>query len=355
MTVTIRDVANAAGVSAATVSRVVNETTADYPVRVETRDRVLAAIDDLGYRPNEMARSLLLKKSGLVGLIVPDISNPYYPDVSRGVEDVANAHDYKVMFCSTDRDTDKARSYVDALLLKRVDGIIVVGGGDEVRLSSETIGSYDTKVVLIGRPSGTFPTVQIDNVGAARTATEHLLGLGHERIGLIAASSESNSVRERLRGYRESLEGRGIVFDDGLVIDGDFTEAGGYDAAARLLEVDPPPTGIFAANDRMALGAMAAIADRGLRVPDDVAIVGFDDVPMSSYLRPALTTVSISSAELGARAMEIVLGQVNGDQTRKRVRVQTELVVRDSCGSQPDRKRAGRRTRRPRPNEGEDT
>lgn len=335
MTVTIRDVAKAAGVSPATVSRVVNETTAEYPVRPDTRTRVMTAIDSLGYRPNEMARSLLLKKSGLVGLIVPDISNPYYPDVSRGVEDVANANGYKVMFCSTDRSAEKARSYIDALLVKRVDGIIVVGGGDEVQLSVETIGSYDTKVVLIGRSSGTFPTVQIDNVGAAKTATEHLLGLGHRRIGLIAAGSESSSVRERLRGYRESLDSHGLAFDEDLVVDGDFTEAGGYDAARRMLDLDKRPTAIFAANDRMALGAMAATADQGLRVPADVAIVGFDDVPMSSFLRPALTTVSIASSELGAQAMEIVLGQLNDEQTRKRVRVRTQLVIRDSCGSKP--------------------
>lgn len=335
--ITIRDVAKAAGVSAATVSRVVNETRAAYPVRPETRTRVLTAVDALGYRPNEVARSLLLKKSGLIGLIVPDISNPYYPDVSRGVEDVANGHGYRVMFCSTDRSPEKASAYIDALLLKRVDGIVVVGGGDEVQLSAETIGSYSTKVVFVGRSSGTFPTVRIDNVGAAKTATEHLLSLGHERVGLIAAGSESNTVRERLRGYRESLEEHDIAFDDSLVVDGDFTEAGGYDAARKLLELEPRPTGIFAANDRMALGAMAAIADLGLRVPEDVAIVGFDDVPMSSYLRPALTTISISSGELGARAMEILLGQLNGEETRKRVRVRTRLVVRDSCGSEPER------------------
>jgi LacI family transcriptional regulator len=331
--ITIHDVARVAGVSPSTVSRVVNSSTVAYPIRPGTRDRVLEAIDTLGYRPNDLARGLLLKKSGLIGILVPDISNPYYPEVSRGIEDVANGRGYKVMFCSTDRDRDKATSYIDALLLKRVDGIVLVGGGDEVELSKETVAGYDTQVVCIGRPSATFPTVRVDNVGAGRMATEHLLGLGHRRVAFVSALSESTTVNERQRGYREALEAGGTSFEPDLVVDGGFTEAGGYAAGKALMSLSEPPTAIFAANDRMAVGAMAAIKDLGLRVPTDVALVGFDDVPVASYLRPALTTVSVSSRELGAQAMKILLDQMDGQSARRRVRVDTRLVIRQSCGA----------------------
>ncbi|TAM69394.1 MAG: LacI family transcriptional regulator [Microbacteriaceae bacterium] len=335
MSITIRDVAEAAGVSVATVSRVANGSTNDYPVRPQTRERVLEAIARLGYRPNDNARRLLLKRSGLIGIVVPDISNPYYPEVARGIEDVANANGFKVMFCSTDRLPDRASAYIEALLLKRVDGLVVVGGGGEIQLSESTVATYDTKVVFIGRPSPSFSTVRIDNVGAARDATEHLLRLGHSRIGFISADTSSTTVAERRRGYIEAISAAGMPVDEELIVNGDFSEAVGYLAAQQLLGLLDPPTAIFAANDRMALGAMAAVADRGLSVPEDVALVGFDDVPMSGFLRPSLTTVSVAAQELGVRAMEVLVKEIDGTSRpgRRRVRVATRLVVRDSCGA----------------------
>ncbi|MRH27956.1 substrate-binding domain-containing protein [Microbacterium sp. SYP-A9085] len=335
MAITIRDVAEAAGVSVATVSRVANGSTNDYPVRPQTRERVLEAIVRLGYRPNDNARRLLQKRSGLIGILVPDISNPYYPEVARGIEDVASANGFTVMFCSTDRLPEKAASYIEALLLKRVDGLVVVGGGDEIQLSESSVATYGTKVVFIGRPSKAFSTVRIDNIGAARDATEHLLGLGHTRIGFIAAGTSSTTVTERRRGYVQAIEAAGGAVDEDLIVDGDFSEAVGHAAALRLLRLPDPPTAIFAANDRMALGAMAAVADLGLAVPGDVALVGFDDVPMSAFLRPSLTTVSVAAQELGVRAMEALVKDINGDGRpgRRRIRVATRLVVRDSCGA----------------------
>jgi LacI family transcriptional regulator len=335
MAITIRDVAQAAGVSVATVSRVANGSTHDYPVRPQTRERVLEAIERLGYRPNDNARRLLLKRSGLIGIVVPDISNPYYPEVARGIEDVANANGFRVMFCSTDRMPDRASAYIEALLLKRVDGLVVVGGGDEIQLSETAVATYGTKVVFIGRPSPSFSTVRIDNVGAAQNATEHLLRLGHSRIGFISAGTSSTTVAERRRGYIQAIKATGAAVDEDLIVNGDFSEAVGYSAAQQLLRLPDPPTAIFAANDRMALGAMAAVADLGLSVPGDVALVGFDDVPMSGFLRPALTTVSVEAQELGVRAMEVLVKDINGEGRpgRRRVRVETRLVVRDSCGA----------------------
>jgi DNA-binding LacI/PurR family transcriptional regulator len=176
-----------------------------------------------------------------------------------------------------------------------------------------------------------FATVRIDNVSAGRDAVDHLVELGHTRVGFISANAKSKTSRDRQRGYRAALEAAGISFDAELVSDGDYTEEGGYAAANRLLQLANAPTAIFAANDRMAAGAMAAVFDRGLNVPQDVSLVGFDDVPMASYLRPSLTTVSLSAHELGVRAMELLAREIDGQPARKRIRVKTRLVVRDSC------------------------
>ena len=333
MSITIRDVAAAAGVSVATVSRVANGSTNAYPVRPKTRERVLEAIATLGYRPNDNARGLLLKRSGLIGLVVPDISNPYYPEVARGIEDVANEHGYKLMFCSTDRLPERASAYIEALLLKRVDGLVIVGGGEEIQLSAPTVATYDTKVVFIGRPSTAFSTVRIDNVGAARDATEHLLGLGHRRVGFISAGRvpiPSSSADVAIAKHSRRGASPSMTLSSSTATSPKPSDTPRPSSCSQL---DDRPTAIFAANDRMALGAMAAISDLGLRVPEDVALVGFDDVPMSSYLRPALTTVSVSAHELGKKAMDILLADIEGRSTRRRVRVATQLIVRDSCGA----------------------
>ncbi|WP_164737334.1 LacI family DNA-binding transcriptional regulator [Georgenia sp. SYP-B2076] len=330
MSVTIRDVAAAAGVSVATVSRVTGPGST-YPVGAATRARVMAAVEQLGYRPNGLARGLTQKNSRLIGVVVPDIANAYYPEVARGIEDVAGEHGYQAVFCSTDRDPDKARAYVEALLDKRVSGLAVIGGGEEVAFAEADLAGYGASAVFVGRPSSAFPTVRVDNVGAAREMTEHLLGLGHTRVGLIAGSETSSTASERRRGYHEALEASG--HGPGLVELGDFTEAGGYAAARRLLQAPETPTAIFASNDRMALGALAALSDLGLRVPQDVALVGFDDVPMSTYVRPALTTVSVSARELGVRAMLLLLQRLNGQPGPREVRVRTRLIVRESCGA----------------------
>lgn len=332
MTATIRDVARDAGVSVATVSRVLNEDTVGYPVADRTRRKVLAAIEKLRYRPNQMARGLLQRRTGVIALVVPDISNPYYPELSRGLEDMAHEHGYRLMFCSTDRDPDKARTHIEALLAARVDGIVVAGGGDEVQLTPETADEYRTKVVYLGRRSARFSSVRVDNEGAAKTAVEHLIVLGHSRIGVVTGPKESATVRDRVQGYQAALAAHRLPADDALVQAGDFTEAGGYDAAKRLLS-GPRPTAIFATNDRMAVGVLAAAADRGLEVPGDLALVGFDDVPMASYLRPALTTVSVSALQLGSEAMRLMLELLEGSTKRKRVLVKTSLVIRASCGA----------------------
>lgn len=329
----IHDVAAAAGVSAATVSRVLNPSS--DPVRPETRERVVEAIERLGYRPNDLARALLHRRTNVIGLVVPDISNPYYPDVVRGAEDAALVAGYRIVLCNTDRDAAKANAYLDTLVKTRADGIIVAGGGTDQALSPDLFQPYGTKVVVVGRHDLPYPSVQIDNVAAAREATSHLASLGHRSVAFIAGPLLSHTVQDRLAGFRAGLEAYGRTAQQRLVKEGDFQEASGYEAASTLLEQRASghdrPTAIVAANDRMAVGAMAALADHGLRVPDDVSLVGFDDVSIASYVRPALTTVAIPSYQIGHAAVRMLVEEPESPPRALPLVLPTKLVLRDTC------------------------
>lgn len=327
--VTIQDVAAMAQVSISTVSRVINDT--GYPVRHETRQRVLEAIEALGFRPSPLARGLLGKSTQTIGLIIPDISNPYYPLLSRGVEDVASEHGYAVMFCNTDRSVAKVRRYLEVLREKQADGVIFAGGGLEGEGGSALPEEMAGRVVLVGRHPWPFPSVQVDNVGAAFEATSHLIGLGHRRIAFIGGPSSLTTVRDRLKGYRQAMMELGSGVEESLVREGDFHFDSGYQAAVYLLSgAVERSTAIFASNDRMALGAMAAAIDLGVKVPDQLSIVGFDDTPTARYVRPALTTVSLPSYEMGTSAARLLFKLMAGEVTQETVWLPTNLVIRQS-------------------------
>jgi LacI family transcriptional regulator len=331
--VNITDVARRAGVSISTVSRVLNNS--DYPIRPETRQKVLEAIEELRFRPNDVARSLLLKQTHTIGLIVPDISNPYYPELSLGVEATASEHGYAVIFCNTSRRPEKVEYYLDVLLQKRADGIIIAGGGTDLTQISQGTLRSDTKIALVGKHHLPFPSVQVDNFGAAREITSHLLHLGHRHIAFISGPPNLTSVQDRLAGYKASLEERGISEDNRLICEGDFGAESGYSATLSLLRGEPTPTAIFAANDRMAISAMAAAADVGLRVPNDLTVVGFDDIITASLVRPSLTTVALPAYEIGASAMRLMLRLLEGEECPKTVWLPTQLVIRQSSGPPP--------------------
>jgi LacI family transcriptional regulator len=335
--VSIRDVAAAAGVSVATVSRVLSPATAHVPMRKETRDRVERAIDQLGYRPNDLARALLHHRTSAIGLVVPDISNPYYPPMVRGVEDVASAHGYRVVLCNTDRDPAKISGYLDTLIKTRVDGIVVAGGGwADVPDRTAVLGNYRTGLVAVGRHLTAHPSVRIDNVAASREAAEHLIGLGHRRIAFLGGPASSTTVQDRAQGYRDALKVADLPGSAAAVTYGDFTEECGYAATRELLETSLPsptalpPTALLCANDRIALGAYAAAADAGRRVPHDVSVVGFDDTPIARYVRPTLTTVAIPTYEMGGAAVRLLLAQLDGGGGPEVETMATRLVVRDS-------------------------
>jgi LacI family transcriptional regulator len=339
--VSIRDVAAAAGVSVATVSRVLSPATAEVPMRKETRDRVVRAIDELGYRPNDLARALLQHRTSAIGLVVPDISNPYYPPLVRGVEDVASSHGYRVVLCNTDRDPAKITGYLDTLIKTRVDGIVVAGGGwADVPDRTAVLGRYRTGLVAVGRHLTSHPSVRIDNVAASRAAAEHLIGLGHRRITFVGGPASSTTVQDRAQGFRDALKASGLAGLAPAVRYGDFTEESGYALAREILRLSRPPTALLCANDRVALGAYAAAADTARRIPDDVSVVGFDDTPIARYVRPTLTTVAIPTYEMGSAAMRLLLAQFGGDDGAPALETMpTRLVVRDSAaapvGGQP--------------------
>jgi DNA-binding LacI/PurR family transcriptional regulator len=329
--VSIRDVAAAAGVSVATVSRVLSPATADVPMRKETRHRVERAIDELGYRPNDLARALLQHRTAAIGLVVPDISNPYYPPLVRGVEDAASSRGYRVVLCNTDRDPAKISGYLDTLIKTRVDGIVVAGGGwADVPDRTAVLFTYRTGLVAVGRHLTAHPSVRVDNVAASRGAAEHLIGLGHRRIAFLGGPASSTTVQDRAQGYRDALKVAGLLGPDAAVRYGDFTEECGYALTRELLGETRTPTALLCANDRIAIGAYAAAADAGRRVPHDVTVVGFDDTPIARYVRPTLTTVAIPTYEMGCAAVRLLLAQLEGNTEPGFETMPTRLVVRDS-------------------------
>jgi LacI family transcriptional regulator len=322
--VTIHDVARLAGVSAATVSRVLNG--AGHPVREDTRRRVLEAARLLDYYPNRLARSLLRRETAVVGLLVPDVSNPYYAAILRGVEDVAHQRGLAVMLCNTDRDPAKQRQALRTLLEHRVDGVIVAGG----TLTAADLARVDGRVpvVAVGRHPARVPCVRVDNVQAARQACRHLLDLGHTRVACLAGPPSSYTARDRVRGYLSALREAGVRPDDGWVVWSEFTAQGGYAATRQLLD-RCPVTAVLACNDQMALGAVRALWEAGLQVPADVSVVGFDDTPAAAVSVPALTTVAVPTYEMGRKTMELLLA-LRAGRRASGVVLPAELKVRES-------------------------
>jgi DNA-binding LacI/PurR family transcriptional regulator len=330
--ITIQDVADMAQVSISTVSRVLNDS--GYPMRPDTKRRVQEAIDTLSFRPSPLARGLLGKPTRTIGLIIPDISNPYYPLLSRGVEDVAVENDYTVIFCNTDRSQQKIQSYIDVLQEKQTDGVIFTGGGIESGEELGPLAELKDKVVVIGRHKGGYPSVQVENTRAACDATFHLISLRHRRIAFIGGPTGLTSADDRLKGFRQAMAESGIGVNEQFVREGDFGFESGYREAEYLLSSrGERPTAIFAANDRMALGAMAAACDLGVQVPEDLAVVGYDNTPYAQYVRPSLTTVSLPYYEIGATAARLLLKLLSGEPVQGTVWLPTQLVIRQSSGS----------------------
>lgn len=310
MSVTRNDVARKAGVSTATVSYVINN--GPRPVAPETRKRVLAAIRELGYQPNAVARNLRLQRTSLLGLIMPDTRNPYFADVARGIEQVAFENGYTVMLCHSGYDLQRELQYVDMLHIQRVAGVIWVPATDHFDPYYKLM-DYDVPTVVVDRlvPNVQSLAVLADNFHGGYLATEHLIQLGHWRIAFISRPVELSHSQERLRGYLAALADHGIPADPALIARGGFRMEDGYQAMEHLLKVEDPPTGLFAYNDIMALGALRALYDHGIAVPRDFSLVGFDDIGPAAFSYPSLTTVCMPKFEMGQRGAQLLLAFIN--------------------------------------------
>ena len=331
-TYTIRDVARLASVSTATVSNVLN---GSRNVAADTRERVLKAVDALGYSPHPAARSMRGGASALLGLIVADIINPFFTELVHSVERAAHAKGYSVLLCNSDEDLGRERQHLKLLRSQRVDGIILAATGHSSRERSAALGQLRVPVVLVDRGFEEFglDAVILDNHGAALLAMRHLLAFGHQRIAMIGGPLTLSTGAQRLAGYRESLIEAGVRYDPRWVRDVGFREQPAYEAARELLAPPDRPTAMFAANNLIAIGMMRAIADAKLRCPEDISIVSIDDFSWANAFRPRLTTVAQPVAEMGETAMRLLLARLDGSATGEaRTEVMTPtLLVRDSC------------------------
>lgn len=328
------DVARAANVSQAMVSYVLNDNAA-VSIPGETRARILRAIESLGYQPNRTARSLRTNKTFTIAVIIPDITNPFYPAFERGIQDVADHHQHDVITYNTDGLADKERHYIQSLLEGRVDGVVTVLFHTSAPALFQLL-DHNIPVVRLEathKNAGERPldNVYLDNVAAAQTAVHHLIEKGHQRIGMLAGHEGPTSYR--LIGYSLMLQQCGILGDPALIQTGDFNERGGYEAMNALLLLKPHPTAVFAANDLMAMGAYLAIKEAGLRIPHDVAVVGFDNIPTAKLVSPPLTTVDQFQHRAGQRAAEMLFERMNGriPSSGRSEELPYQLIVRASA------------------------
>ena len=328
--VTMADVAREAGVSLMTVSRVINNKGEVSPT---TRQRVLEVIERLGYRPSSIARGLVTQRTGTLGLVVPDVANPFFADVARGAEHVAYAEGYNVFLCNTDEDPGREVAVLQSLEEKCVDGVVLCSS----RLDDDELGALLDRhpaVVLVNRrwEGGSVGTVLIDDEAGGRMATQHLLRSGHRAVGFLAGPPTSHSGRQRARGYRAALAAADLPYNPAWVCHCSPMVEGGQETARELLTAHPELTALFCYNDLVAVGALQACADLGRRVPDDLAIVGYDDIPLAALVTPPLTTCRVPRYELGAQAMRLLLDRIGGcPDERNQVMLQPELILRASA------------------------
>ena len=333
MGITINKIAQIAGVSKRTVTRALNGQSEISPA---TKQRILTIAKQLRYRPNALARALALKETKTLGLIVSDNSDPFFAQLARGVEDIAHDNGYSVIFCNTDEDYENELRAVHTLMEKRVDGILLtatqVGSEDILELINEKI-----PFVLTNRHVAEIATdyVIVDNRRGAYEAVSHLINLGHNRIAHISGPGQISTVKERLEGYRNALTEHDIEFDGSLVGVSDLHMERGFKVTKYFLRLEKRPTAIFGYSDLLAIGALRAVKEVGLKVPDDIALVGYDDIDFAPFLEVPLTTVAQPSYEIGKRSTEILISKLqgNGDKKPQQILLKPKLIVRKSCGA----------------------
>jgi LacI family transcriptional regulator len=337
--VTIKDLAQEVGLSCATVSRALN----NHPrISQNTKERVLRAAQARGYRPNYFAKSLVKRKSSLIGLLVYDFRNTFYPALIRVIQDRAEDLGYWVIQGSTDDQLDKSESLITSMMNTGVDGLIIASA----RTDDSTVRNLFHEgfpVVLANRrihnDSGDY--VVLDNEYGAYLAVSHLFKLGRRRIGMIRGPSFTSTGEERFKGYLKAIRDSGLPIEDGLVEEGYFREDVGYRLAKHLMSQSHSPDSILCGDDELAMGAMRALDDMGVKVPEDVALIGFDDSQLSSHPRIQLTTVSQDVVKMGTLAIEMLVRRIEGQsKIHERITLKPHLIIRKSCGFEGDKEKS---------------
>ena len=335
MVVTIKDVAREAKVSVGTASQALGDSPA---VRESTRHRVLAVAKRLRYQPSALARGLVTRRTHTVGLLISDIANPFFIRAVRAVEDVAQEKGYNVILCNTDEDPTKETQYLRVLVEKRVDGIILATTAGTLQAVRD-VRWRRIPLVLFDRelPGIATNVVKVDGVLGGRLGTEHLLGLGHRRIAIIHGPVVRSTGAERLQGYLLALRAAGVRPDPALIREGNFKQDSGRELARQFLDHSPRPTALFCTNNLMTVGALQALGERGVRIPSDLSLVGYDDMEWWTLTHPPLTTVGQPVYDLGSEAMRLLLEQIEAKGRRRpqRVVLKPELLIRKSCGPPP--------------------
>jgi DNA-binding LacI/PurR family transcriptional regulator len=332
MSVKLEDIARETGFSISTVSRVLSKSS--YPVSEPIREKVLHAADLMGYKPNIAARSLRTDRTNTIGILVDDLLSPFTPPIVRGIQDYLNEHGFLSLIVNSDWDPGQEQAAIQTLLSRPVDGIVFVEYSHQTH--SDDLEQSDKPHVFVHRLFGSpiKNSVVPDDYYGASLATDHLIQLGHRRIGYINGPENWHTCRARLNGYQNTLANHQLPFDASLVQPGDWEIESGYAATKNLLNLAEPPTAIFAANDAMALGAIYAIQDAGLSVPEDVAVVGYDNRNFTKTVRPRITTVSMPVIEMGGVAAELLLRQIaEGRKEEEEVKVKGQLIIRETCGA----------------------
>jgi LacI family transcriptional regulator len=337
---TIRDVAAQAGVSVATVSRVLN---GKEVVREETLRQVLDAAKALSYVPNVAARALSIRRSQTVGIVLPDVHGEFFSELIRGIDVAARGEGYHILVSGSHSDVGEMLDVLEAMR-GRVDGLVVMAPDVALASLHQTLPS-DLPLVLLNSTADGRDAITIDNYGGAQAMMRHLADLGHTRIAFVKGPAQNADARERLRGFRDAMRALGMTAPAelrSLEIAGGFTEESGHAAVLQILKIKPRPTAIFAANDSMAVGALAALSEARVPVPAAMSVTGFDDIPIARYIAPPLTTIRVDIADLGRRAFGLLLGAIDQPAaiTRRRDRIATTLVVRKSSCS-PEIRRKG--------------